>query len=69
MTEAVSHLARLAALARTQDVYLVCQCEKSLRCHRDMRLLAAHAWFGAEIAPPLHDYAAFTARLGAPSRG
>ncbi len=63
--EAVSHLARLAALARDRDVFLVCQCDAEQRCHRDLLLLAAHAWFGTEVAPPRHDYAAFAARLGA----
>src|SRR4051812_47106248 len=45
--EGMENLRRLSLLSKKKDVYLVCQCEVGMRCHREMVLLMAHHWFGA----------------------
>lgn len=42
-------LERLSKLSHDQDVYLVCHCEIEEMCHRELLLLLAEKYFGAEI--------------------
>ena len=47
--EGLEDLAQLSEMSRVQDVFLVCQCRRDQRCHRDLLLLLAQARHGAEI--------------------
>lgn len=60
---ALSELARMSKLAAERDVYLICQCARGARCHRELLLLAARHAFDADAEPPLNAYPEFTARL------
>jgi len=57
--EAVDHLRRLSELSRERDVYLVCQCDETQRCHRELLVLLAHKWFSAPTAPTRFKYPVF----------
>ncbi len=61
--DGLSALARLADLASTKDVALICQCAAALRCHADLLLLMARRWHGAHAPPLRHSYPVFEARL------
>ena len=47
--DAVSELGRLAEIAKTGDVYLVCHCKVGDRCHREILMLYAEAHFDVKI--------------------
>lgn len=57
--EALTALEEIAGRSRSEDVYLVCQCELGWKCHRELLLLTARREFGAKIAPVFHDYPGF----------
>jgi uncharacterized protein YeaO (DUF488 family) len=57
-------LARLAELSRHEDVFLICQCDRSELCHVDLMLLIAEHRFGTTIGELAGAYAEFRARLG-----
>jgi hypothetical protein len=61
--EGMRHLERLSRLSRRKDVYLVCQCARGLRCHRELLLLLARERFGAPIDEPANDYPQYRRRL------
>lgn len=61
--DALNDLKRLSELAHTKDVYLVCQCGPSERCHRDLLLIMAAAQFGANSDKPRLPYPTFEKRL------
>jgi uncharacterized protein YeaO (DUF488 family) len=61
--EGLAELARLCDLARTKDVYLVCQCAKNEKCHRHLLLLLAERLYGAQIDRIRFEYPDFRARL------
>lgn len=63
--QAVAHLERLARMSGTRDVYLVCQCERAQRCHRELLLILAKKWFAAETGPLFNAYPEFVARIPA----
>lgn len=60
---ALEHLESLAKLSRTQDVYLICQCEMGERCHREILLLLAQQAFQAPVSPVFHSYEKFMSRV------
>jgi len=62
-SQGLSELQRLAELSRSKDVYLVCQCAESERCHRELLLLMAAEWYAAQAAPLRFEYKAFEQRL------
>lgn len=64
--EGQADLARLAARASSEDVYLVCQCARSERCHVDLLLLLAEAKHGTRIGALPFSYAEFRQRIVAP---
>lgn len=55
-------LKRLSELAKSTDVFLVCQCVNGERCHREMLLLLASKLHAAPIEVPLNNYSRFLAR-------
>lgn len=61
--DGLEHLARLCAMAETQDVYLVCQCHKGMRCHREYLLIMARKIFKANAEKPANAYPEFEKRL------
>jgi uncharacterized protein YeaO (DUF488 family) len=63
--QGLDELARIAAIAKAKDVYLVCQCTHDQRCHCDLLLLTARARFGAPVAQLPFAYPVFEARLQA----
>jgi uncharacterized protein YeaO (DUF488 family) len=60
---AVTELQRLSEMSKRRDVYIVCQCESGERCHREMLLLLANKWYGAQIDKTHHDYSEFLQRV------
>lgn len=56
-------LERLAALARSKDVYLICQCTYEERCHGDLLLLTARARYGAFVGAIPFEYSVFASGL------
>lgn len=62
---ALIDLERLAKAARDRDVFLVCQCAKGMRCHRELLLLIARHAFDAEVGRVAHAYPVFAERLAA----
>ena len=56
-------LGELAVMSRQRDVYLVCQCELGMRCHREMLMLTARILFGAETDDLFHEYPLYLERL------
>jgi uncharacterized protein YeaO (DUF488 family) len=60
---ALDYLQVLANMSREKDVYIVCQCEVGIRCHRELLLLTAHHIFQAPIDPPQNNYEFFVNRL------
>lgn len=61
--DALLHLKDLAALSRTREVYLVCQCDLGQRCHRELLLWTAREAFGAQVRRIYHEYPVFQARI------
>lgn len=61
--EGKESLRRLVDLSRKQDVFLACQCEIGERCHREMLLLTAQAWFNADIGEIFKCYPRYMERL------
>jgi len=61
--EAIASLRRLAERSRTQDVFLICQCDERERCHRELLLLLARKWWDVETAPLRFEYPAFETRI------
>lgn len=57
------HLSRVAELAKTRDVILLCQCDLGERCHREMMMLMAQQKYGATIDKVFHEYPEFMARI------
>jgi uncharacterized protein YeaO (DUF488 family) len=48
--DAISELGRLAEIAKTGDVYLVCHCKIGDRCHREILMLYAEVNFESKIS-------------------
>jgi uncharacterized protein YeaO (DUF488 family) len=63
--EGDAELARLAEMAQTTDVYLVCHCKIGQYCHRELLMILAEARHGTRIARLSHPYTVFRARLPA----
>ncbi len=61
---ALTELARLAERSRHEDVFLICQCDRSELCHVDLMLLIAEHRFGATIGELADTYDEFRQRLG-----
>jgi uncharacterized protein YeaO (DUF488 family) len=61
--KALEDLRLLTEFSKTSDVFLLCQCEKGERCHREMLMLLANAKFGAEIDSVFHSYPKFIRRF------
>ena len=61
--EGRTELVRLCEIARSRDVYLVCQCERGEKCHRHLLLLMAREWFGTTIDRIGPSYPVFEERL------
>jgi uncharacterized protein YeaO (DUF488 family) len=61
--EGWSELQRLVDLSRKRDVYLVCSCGEGQKCHRELLLILADRFLGAQIAPLRCEYAEFERRL------
>jgi uncharacterized protein YeaO (DUF488 family) len=59
----MQELARLAELSRKQDVFLVCQCRVGQRCHRELLMMLAKEFLGAEVEGPYNAYPVFRLRL------
>ena len=59
----LEYLKRYAKLSREKDVYFVCSCRVGQRCHREMVLLLARKWLGAETDAITNDYPELEARL------
>jgi uncharacterized protein YeaO (DUF488 family) len=60
---ALDYLQVLANMSREKDVYIVCQCEVGIKCHRELLLLTAQKLFQAPIEPPKNDYEIFISRI------
>lgn len=56
-------LRELAAMARTREVALICQCGRRDRCHADLLLMWAREKFGAPVYGLKLDYPTFAERL------
>jgi uncharacterized protein YeaO (DUF488 family) len=61
--DGMKELARVARLAETKDVYLLCQCTHDQKCHCDLLLLTAQAKFGAAISQIPFRYPKYEKRL------
>jgi len=61
--EALPQLERLAKLSADRDVFLVCQCARNERCHREMLLILARAHFHVRTEPRVFSYPLFERRL------
>jgi uncharacterized protein YeaO (DUF488 family) len=61
--EGWERLRSVSFLSRDQDVWLVCHCKLTQRCHRELLLLAARERFGVAIEKPSRDYPVFLERL------
>ncbi|MBZ4422773.1 DUF488 family protein [Myxococcus sp. RHSTA-1-4] len=61
--EGKENLARLAELSESQDVILICRCDRGQHCHVDLVLLMARAWFGASISELPFEYRRFQERF------
>ena len=59
----VAALDRLARTAKEQEVVFLCQCSPEERCHRDLLLLLAAAWWRTPVAPARFRYPAFEKRI------
>lgn len=62
--EGIAELKRLAELSASKDVYVVCQCDLTQRCHRELLLIMARRWWGAQTELRTFSYPEFEARLG-----
>lgn len=62
--EAVEQLRALSEIAKTKEVYVVCQCDLKERCHRELLLIAAKRWFAAPAELRTFSYPDFEERLG-----
>lgn len=61
--EALERLKELTELSRQKDVYFVCQCRISARCHREMLMLTARKLFGAKTSMIYNEYSDYEKRL------
>lgn len=61
--DGIAHLKRLSDLARDGDVYLLCQCVPTQKCHCDLLLITARAWCSAPTQSLWHRYPVFEARI------
>ncbi|MGK5085420.1 hypothetical protein WDW37_19200 [Bdellovibrionota bacterium FG-1] len=61
--EGMTHLARLASASDGQNVFLICQCDRSEFCHVDLMLLIAEKHFKARIGKLPYDYPDFRKRF------
>lgn len=59
-----AHLRMLVELGRDRNVYLLCYCDYSCYCHRELLLLIANRKYGAAIGPLFHKYSDFLLRIG-----
>jgi uncharacterized protein YeaO (DUF488 family) len=59
----LENLERLTEISKERDVFLICQCFNSDRCHADLLLLLARARFSAKIPFLRQRYPVFEARL------
>lgn len=62
--EGLQHLRQLVELSKTQNVYMICQCERHERCHVDLMLLIAKKTLSAKIGELPYKYSEFAAKLG-----
>lgn len=56
-------LARLTALSRERDVFLICQCQALQKCHADLLLLIAKTLYDARIPLLRMSYPTFNDKL------
>jgi len=61
--EAIPHLRRLAELSATKDVTILCQCASDQRFHRELLLLVAKKWYGAQTELRKFSYPEFEKRI------
>lgn len=61
--DGLQDLRDLAELSKQENVYLICQCKTTERCHVDLMLLIAKTKWGAEIGDLPFEYSDFLARL------
>lgn len=61
--EGKENLARLAKLAKSCEVYLICRCRPDEHCHVDLMLLMARHLHAAPIQDLPFEYERFRARL------
>ena len=64
--EGFQQLERLSRFSRDRDVYLICSCKTGERCHREMVLMLAKAFFKAKVEAPRNEYPVFSERLRGP---
>ena len=62
-SDALNELERLTLISKASDVFLSCYCAREHFCHRDLLLIYAEKFYGAEIEKPHHDYAVFRERI------
>lgn len=67
--EGLEHLARLSAMSHEKDVYLVCNCQVGYKCHRELVLMVAKKWFGADAERPRNSYPIFAERIRKKPKG
>lgn len=56
-------LQRLAELSGRQRVFILCHCDRGRRCHRQLLLLMASKFFGAQYVPFKNNYPIFEKRM------
>jgi hypothetical protein len=57
------NLKRLSTKAKKENVFVVCQCEIGVHCHRELLLLMAQHFYGVKIGPVYNAYSKFRQRL------
>ena len=61
--EGMQELKAIVEQSSTNEIYLICQCDRHERCHVDLMLLIAEKKLHAKIESPLQDYPLFRQRL------
>lgn len=61
---ALAELRRLAEISQDRDVTFVCQCAPDQRCHRELLLILARRWYGAQTELRKFSYPLFERRVG-----
>ncbi|HEY3324604.1 MAG TPA: DUF488 family protein [Planctomycetota bacterium] len=61
--DALDELRRLSELSAKQDVYVICQCARNERCHRELLMILARTHFHARTQPRTFSYPKFEKRL------